>query len=752
MTVEVIIAKLNALKIKRVALFDDEIEFIVNPWKEDNTWQSIFYSFASELETELGSAQVNRFRNLESVEERLDALSTIEMHLTTEQLAALKEESAKILRLWISKLEGFGLEVDKFVDFNDFKNGNQDEEEYKTRLRNYHLVLLDFKFEHLDHQSDGAHSKLISREISDLLDPLARTQENAPPILIRFSSQDLTGYSVDEKRKFVKDIGFARGCYDFLRKNLINEENSFIVNMMRIISNAEYGRPLYTLSLNVAKTISQTAATEVMRVLYQLDPESIRIISEQKLITEGVTTSDYFTKLFLGLLNHTIAGSVDVVKATKKLLDSITTMSEPSSAFEHEGLDLVQNKLLFDYTINHFQKPINFGDIFLFTDRNQDKVGILITQACDMAIRGHISKLNFPKVEHITLLTGTLVSLPPDSRAGDSEKATLFTKFFTKSLNEEHFVAIKWNLQKTITLPRILIDLASLDVEGKVTLPLQEDVHSEWWSNAYKTYINSVCKSLRSKHFYPKPNVLKQEPLESNHNDGEKGFELDQKNGEEPIILILTGNLSEETEFSTFGSAAAFSGMKSDTAIKFPIQRIARLQLAEALELQRAYHTYASRIGVMAEFSQMYVDAKVELFEQGNTSFAKISAKYFADCSALIVKSDELEIACKLKETFSSLAEIAAHGDSSLDLKKICELPNFMEEFNFTLQGNNYQIRKKRNKELSIQKKQKVSKKDTDQVSMKLPEQLDKSKEEQLLKEEKQTLKNQMGKSELDPN
>jgi hypothetical protein len=93
--------------------------------------------------------------------------------------------------------------------------------------------------------------------------------------------------------------------------------------MMRIISNAEYGRPLYTLSLNVAKTISQTAATEVMRVLYQLDPESIRIISEQKLITEGVTTSDYFTKLFLGLLNHTIAGSVDVVKATKKLMDSI---------------------------------------------------------------------------------------------------------------------------------------------------------------------------------------------------------------------------------------------------------------------------------------------------------------------------------------------------------------------------------------------------------------------------------------------
>ncbi|MDZ4786669.1 MAG: hypothetical protein SGJ02_11405 [bacterium] len=731
MTVEVIIEKLQALSIKKVVVFDDEIEELNNVWSEDRNWESIFTTYINELEEALGVNETNVIRKLKTLEKRLDALSTIGKHLTTEQFSTLKFEAktVAIVRLWIEKLKSFGLNVDTYIDFDDFKNGDED---YKIRLRKYDLILLDFNFAH---KSGSNHSELISREISDLLDPLASTQANTPPILIRFSSLNPSEYSVDEKNKFVREIGFARGCYDFLRKDLINEENSFVANMVRIISSAEYGRPLYTLSHNVAKTISQTAATEVMRVLYRLDPESIRIISEQKLSAEGVSTSEYFTKLFLGLLNHAIAGSKDVVRATKNLLDSIAIKSESVSAFEHEGLDIVQNNLLFDYSINEFQKPINFGDIFLFTEGKKDKVGILITQACDMAVRGQKSKPNFPKVEHISLLTGTLVSLSlvPEK----SEKATLFTKFFGKSKlsDEKYHVAIKWNLQKTITLPRVIIDLASLDVEGKVTLPLQEaEIQSEWWSNAYKDYINWVCEYIRANHFYgPKADVLKQELLEPNQNNGEELIEPDQnneeeileseqKNGEETVRLVLSGTPFEGTEISAFGSAVVFSAIKSDTAIRFPIQRIARLQLAEALELQRAYHTYASRIGVMAEFSQMYVEAKVELLEKGKTPFKTIPAKHFKDYSAFIVNSYELEIACKSNETFSNLAEIVANGDSSLDLKKISVLPNFTKEFTFTFQGNTCQVRKKKNEESSITVKQKVSKKDTDPTSMQLPE------------------------------
>jgi hypothetical protein len=736
MSVEIIIQKLQTLKIQRVAIFDDEIELIRSPWKEDVTWQSIFDAYTSELETEMDRAQIDRLRNLTSVEERLDALTIIEEYLTTEQLTALAEENTKILRLWIEKLESFGLEVDQYIDFNEFKNqfevGSKD---YKTNLSKYDLILLDFNFAHL---SGGAHSDLISREISALLDPLISEETNSPPILIRFSSLDLPEYSGDEKYRFVREIGFARGCYDFLRKGLINDENSFITSMVRIIVSAEYGRPLYTLSRNFAQTISQTAATKVMRTLYQLEPASIKIISEKRLTLEGVTTLDYFTKLFLGLLNNAIAGSEMVAKATKELLDSITTQSQPISTFEHEGLDLVQNSLLFDYTVNQFQRPINFGDIIIFTEGKEDEVGIIITQACDMAIRGRRTEQNsevisetpkadLPKPESIMLLIGTIVPLSPSLiENNNSSKATLFTRFFAKLPDDEQYVAIKWNLQKTITLPRSLIDLVSLDLQGKAILALHEDtVQSEWWSNAYTDYINLVCENLRSSHSVldvkdtSKQGLLETQPIVA----------------EQQVRILLESTPSENSEFFSFARVPVFSAWKSENAIRFPIQRIARLQLAETLELQRAYHAYAGRIGIMAEFSQGYVDANVHLYENGNKPFATISAKRFVigNWKALIINLGELETACRNTGTniFAALIEISAQSNSAFDLEEISRSEAFKDKFKLTQNGKNaWDLRKAKDQSSPKSSKAKNVTKDTSASTTQLPENVEKNNKE----------------------
>lgn len=698
MTVEVIIEKLQALNIKRVALFDDEIELIENPWQEDIAWQSIFDAYTFELEEALGSAKVNEFRNLETIEERLSALKTIEQFLEKEQLEALEEETVKILRLWINKLENFGLEVDRFADFNDFKDRFSNEEEYKAHLRNYHLILLDFSFKN---NSDDNHSQSISEEISTLLYPLASETAIIPPILIRFSSLDQCGYSLDEKRKFVKKIGFARGCYDFLRKNLINEEDKFISNIIRIIRDAEYGRPLYTLSLNVAKTISQTAATDMMRILYQLDPESIRIISEQRLQAEGITALDYFSKLFLGLLNHTIAGSKEVVEATKNFLDSINTQPEPISTFEHDGLDYVQNRFLFDYEVNSFQKPINFGDIFLFKSDEQNQVAIVITQACDMTIRGQVSKQNsspdsqkstkpsFPKVEYIMLLTGTLISL---SEA--TEKSERYTKFFTTSLEDEHYVAIRWNFKNTITLPRALLDLVSLNPKGNVELPLGNfKVESQWWTEAYQEYIIWAYKFISDNYI--------ELPQKDNEQEWAGPTEIDDDKIKK---IILPGTISNAKNLSSmFGNALMFLVEKNDEALIFPIQRIARLQLNEALDLQHTYHTNASRIGVMLGLGQGYNDVTVELYDEEQKLFDKISAKRFKmkDWSALMVDSEELENACDKNNSFLNLARFAIDERPYVDLEKISRQQGFSAEYTLTQNGTTWKIQRKQKKESS---------------------------------------------------
>ena len=691
MTVEVIIEKLQALNIERVAVFDDQIELIENPWKEDIAWQSIFETYTPELEEALGIARVEEFRNLKTIEERLSALSTIEQHLTKEQLEALEEETIKILRLWINKLEEFGLKVDRFSDFNEFKDRFSDEKEYKAHLGNYHLILLDFKFEHLDGQLEGAHSEFISKEISALLNPSANVSIYTPPILIRFSSLTLSAEQSDKKRRFVKEIGFTRGCYDFLRKNLINEEENFVANLIRIIQNAEYGRPLYKLSLKVAQTISQTAATDVMRTLYQLEPESIRIISAQRLQVEGITALDYFSKLFLGLLNHTLSGSKEVVEATKEFLESINEQPELISTFEHHGLDYVQNRLLFDYQINLFQRPINFGDIFVFNSNGHSQVGIVITQACDMAIRGQASKqdlasssedsinLSLPKVENVMLLTGSLISL---SKTYSGEKIDGLTKFFALSADDEHYSAIKWDFKKTITLPRTLLDLASLNSSGNVVLPLDNsEVQSQWWTKAYQNYITWVCKNLRKNCI----ELSEQDNTKEEHDEEIETNLTIQGSAKHKIVLPGTAS-NEGSSSSTFGSAVIFSVEKGDKFITFPIRRIARLQLAEALSLQHAYHSNASRIGVMVGLSQEYENIKVEIYKPGDCLLAEVFARYVAieNWSGLLVESAALELACRdNEEMFSRLLDSVRLTSSDFDLKRVDEEQQLKEHYTY---------------------------------------------------------------------
>jgi|GEM_PF-2893696 len=744
MTVKAIIDKLNALNIKRVAVFDDEIEFIVNPWKEDITWKSIFNAYTTELEAALGVSDVERLRNLESVEERLDALSTIEKHLTLEVLEALQEETVKILRLWIKKLESFGLEVDKFVDFDDFKNKCLDKEQYKICLRGYHLILVDF---HFKHQPDEIHSQSISKEISDLLYPRSSDIAIIPPILIRFSSLNLSEYSVDEKNKFVREIGFARGCYEFLRKNLINEEEKFISSMMRIIRDAEYGRPLYTFSLNIAKTISQTAASEMMRILYQLEPESIRIISDQRLKVEGITALDYFSKLFLGLLNHIISGSEEVVDATRDFLDSINDQVETISTFEHDGLDYVQNRLLFDYQINAFQKPINFGDIFLFKDKDkddehQDQVGIVITQACDMAIRGQTSTLStsqdstepsYPKVKYVMLLTGTLIS----SSISSNEKNDRFTRSFARAPKDKDYLTIKWNFNNPITLPRNLLDLASIKISGKVILPIGNlEIQSNWWTKAYQGYINLVCRDLRKNSIEFPDQVNEGMQSEVSIPNGNKEFKR----------IILSSTISDKNNLSdVFGNVLMFSVEKDCENLTFPIQRIARLQLDEALNLQHTYHANASRIGVMFGLSQEYTVVNIELYTEKTEPFATISAKRFdmKNWKALITDSHELEIACEKEDSFSNLAKFAIHERPYLDLEKISKQEEFLADYVLIKNKVYCQIKRIRKQKPSNQTKGKSGEKISEPDDV----QLEDESKCKLLKDENQILDNSSEKS-----
>lgn len=117
-----------------------------------------------------------------------------------------------------------------------------------------------------------------------------------------------------------------------------------------------------------------------------------------------------------------------------------------------------------------------------------DEVGIVLTQACDMTVRG--GGLQKPKAERVMLLSGCLVPL-------DKQSEGSLTHYFKPPSQDGTYVAIEWNMHNPVVLPHAILDLVSLDPEGHAVLPLgRSPTLSPYWTEAYSNYIARICDRL----------------------------------------------------------------------------------------------------------------------------------------------------------------------------------------------------------------------------------------------------------------
>jgi hypothetical protein len=649
---EDLINKLQQLGIHHVAVFDDEVENLDKPWFiDDEAWEGIVLFVEERLQEELGIDEADRARTARR-EERLELFSKIEQLTLPEELIEYEPDtSTKRLRQWIKTLEQWNLTVDSFSDWADFEQKARDKSvNSRELLRQYQLILLDYEF---GPNRPLEQSDLIAFEVGGMLESLIDKSCN-PPVLIKFSRERVEKTEA-EKHSFAKKVKFPRGCYEFLEKDLITPSLDFENRFLLLIRDIEIGFRLYQLSTKVATTISRTVASEVLHVLNHLDPESIRFLSSQRLQPEGVTETDYLIDLLHNLFYSSLSCSNDVVGATKELSDHIRSEREPGAAFENIGLYYVQNRLLFNYKVNTFQRPVDLGDIFLFGDG--DDVGIILTQSCDMSVRG-VSMSNGtnqqlqgkPETERILLLAGRVV---PSSDTGGT-----ITRYFAKSQEDDQYLMLKWDFKNPIVFPRSILDLVSLNDEGRAVIPGKlQNIISKWWTPAYTEYISKLCKNFQDNL----PDI--------------------KASGRSEITIPISNNgIQSLGGLNSFGTSVTLSVEKQDNDILLPIQRVARLQLVETLRLQQQYYASAGRIGVMTELRQNTQEMKIRVFDSKNQEYritlpaTRIIGKFSdgrKDWKKLMVHPSFIKNLQGFDPAFNPLCQAVSEFTKSFDLYEI---------------------------------------------------------------------------------
>lgn len=651
---EEIRAKIVELNIRKVAVFDDDIERINSPWYlTDATWEAFVDILGIVEEDPLNPAEMATFADLPN-EERESIFEQYKDKVPVEAIEEFTTLTSLWLQEWIRILEKFDIHVDTFVNWGDFtKRYNV---EASTALKQYDLFLLDHDF--------GKHggvpqSTFIAQEIGKTLTTANRHHTDPIPGLIKFSAQDIE-HTEQEKRFFLAKTSFPRGCYEFLPKSAIR--NQFEDRFKKVLRDIKVGRSLFDLSWQTAKAISDVAAEDVLKTLFHLNRESVIALSHHQLSQEGVTPHDYFLELFLGLIRTSLSGHNDVVDATRNYVEVLSSAEETNPVVEPFGLRKVQNRYLFDYKINHFRRAIDLGDIFRFGSPSSSEIGVIITPSCDMVIRGNISTL---KSKLVMLLTGKLIE------KGDKNLDIDTTCFAPTETDDPNFT-IQWTVKNPVILPRRILDLVALNEEGIAMLPLSGKVNkSPWWTDIFYLYMEKVCKDLKQvKHRVP--------------------------HRKHKMIVIPNDEFLSVTH--ALGSAALYPATIDATQLTFPIQRLARLRTEESLRIQQYYHTDAARMGVITELGKREEVIQVNIKNQVGIQLGILASTVIMVGNSKSILLDTVRFCrmCQNVAGYELLVTFASEYGSQFNLQLALDSDDYKSKYSLTLSRKIYTLQPKR--------------------------------------------------------
>lgn len=359
----------------------------------------------------------------------------------------------------------------------------------------------------LDYRLDN--SEITSEMLTKLLAQKA-TDTNLPRCIVFISKDQTFSLSQDhynmkdstDKYKYFRDLRnqqqwkeYKNSIYDYINKTTINNVESVRNELYSVLHNLYGGQQFFKLLYQIESVLDKSSE-KVLGKFHLLNARSIQEMIREKVVEEGESESSFIMNWISRHIAKTVIQDdtfTTEIHATLKEIDSWT-----ESFYEiHEDVALKEILLseMWDEKINQRLFPIDFGDVFKIMYNNEPRRAILLTQTCTIAVRGDGGR------------SGKVALLAVENPS----------KFGTKSgvtIDDKDGEALTFDLDDTISYPMSLLDITSLNTDGKAKLRGENGNIASYlpenvlWSEGYRKMMIDLVKSLLDKLIQSQNNVV----------------------------------------------------------------------------------------------------------------------------------------------------------------------------------------------------------------------------------------------------
>jgi hypothetical protein len=632
--------RLAQLGIATVAIFDDEDPEKTVAQLDSTSWLGLISGLESG-DSPLDPTAAEDLRRARP-SDRLDALRVLRATYPDEVAVYERGPVGRSdLGRWVAWFEERGAQVDSFKDWPSFTaEAARRNQMVPSFLGGYGLVLLDYKFNPAD---QGEISKAIAEQISSNARAAAEATSGAVPILARLTTENIDRREADVVR-FARDIEFPRSAYlSFVKSDIRGP--TFSSTLLRELKKARTGTTLFMLTTALRRSLFEAVQTETLR-LFELDAGSVRLLNNRALEPAGVSQAEHWVDVTSALVLAAVRESADVATSARGMLEALMDSSPPGLPSTLPALSRIENRVRFDYAVNRLFRPIDCGDIFVFEDL-PSHVAVLITQACDLAVRAGDSDgaPGIPERRRVTLLLG---KLGPNVAASRPEEERV-TDFVDTGGGE--FRGISWEFDSPVMIPRSVLDLVTLRPDGRAVVPSGVTVEGAYWTAAFGRYLSDAVAVASSA-------------IPAGKGSRGKPIRFVGTSSTQPAL----GSLAEYARRQLAGTREPYLG----------IRRVARLRSIEAQRVIDRSTYLAGRVALPSSMPE-YVEKEMTLrFAPLRGQPTEMIAKILyvgrgkaSEREAVIVDCTEFRARCATNPAFAVLGELAAEISPLLDIQDL---------------------------------------------------------------------------------
>ncbi|MEH7355402.1 hypothetical protein V7150_17735 [Neobacillus drentensis] len=392
-------------------------------------------------------------------------------------------------------------------------------------------------------------------------------------------------------------LGKNRNLIWLIDKDLIDSERSgeFVETIMHGL------RRNYTFKITnfLTNTIS-TGIQEASTSFKNIEQSTINNIILKFSTREGASIIETLTRVLMAITKHDMNQKIyENFDNITKIIDSYDKLCEDIDTDSIANLDEVfyfRNKEKYNVFVNKHYYPVGFGDIFRINGQEY----LLISQPCDIQIRGDNGNRN---LQQATLLR--ITKKKPDHRA----YSTL--EYYHKT--ETYYVLYK----ESVLIDFNVLDLCSLNNNGKAFVKVAQ--LNEVLNNPYR-YTVGQRKRMEEVLSHLKDTYKQHRHITNTFEQIQDYILSIESERKEEVKSMLEDYQNRSKQYwESLITVNNFNVI--DDEIRFPVERICRLDELYTTNIMLEYSTYSSRLGLPGDYGLPFRHTEYKVLSQNPKDF-----------------------------------------------------------------------------------------------------------------------------------